>query len=180
MSAGSAGGRNVKDMAGTRVGDLLVVRRDGSKGRLAAWECECPCGKRFRAVGADIRAGKTKTCGCRKSIKSRRNFQGFREIGKGYWSSLVNNADQRGIDFDISIEESWEIYQAQGGRCALSGQWLSFDRKNHTASLDRIDSSQGYSPKNVQWVHRDINRMKGSFGNEEFIETCRKIAAWRS
>lgn len=44
-----------------------------------------------------------------------------------------------------------------------------------TASLDRIDSSFGYILNNVQWVHKDVQRMKSDFSEAHFVETCRKI-----
>jgi hypothetical protein len=31
---------------------------------------------------------------------------------------------------------------------------------------------------NVQWVHKEINRMKGSLAENEFIEYCKKIIIW--
>jgi hypothetical protein len=46
----------------------------------------------------------------------------------------------------------------------------------HTASLDRIDSSKGYCEDNVQWVHKDINRMKNTFDQDYFISLCKLIA----
>ena len=46
---------------------------------------------------------------------------------------------------------------------------LTFDR------IDRIDSSKGYVKGNVQWVHKNVNLMKGKFDQEYFIEMCKKI-----
>jgi len=67
------GGNNVIDLSDQTINGLFVVDRAGSKNKLATWNCLCPCGKEFVAVGFDIRQGKTKTCGCRKSIKRRRS-----------------------------------------------------------------------------------------------------------
>lgn len=43
------------------------------------------------------------------------------------------------------------------------------------ASLDRIDSSQGYIKGNVQWVHKDINKMKFDLSQDRFLELCNII-----
>lgn len=61
---------------------------------------------------------------------------------------------------------------------ALSGLKieLSINRKNQTASLDRIDSSKGYIEGNVQWLHKDINQMKINFNQKDFIKYCKLIA----
>lgn len=44
-----------------------------------------------------------------------------------------------------------------------------------TASLDRIQNDKGYIEGNVQWVHKDINRMKNIFEQNYFIDICKKI-----
>ena len=59
----------------------------------------------------------------------------------------------------------------------MSGVPIGFD--DATASLDRIDSSRGYVPENVQWVHKVINRMKGTLSDDEFKSWCRTVAAQR-
>lgn len=41
-----------------------------------------------------------------------------------------------------------------------------------TASVDRIDSTKGYTPDNVQWVDKRINFMKQHFSQVEFVELC--------
>jgi hypothetical protein len=41
-----------------------------------------------------------------------------------------------------------------------------------TASLDRIDSSKGYTIENVQWVHAIINNMKWDMPQSEFLSFC--------
>lgn len=169
------GGQNTKDMAGRWFGQLHVLHRAGSRGRLATWKCECPCGAIFTAVGADLRRGKTKTCGCRTAIKSRRNWQGYKALSKTYWRQVNQGAAQRGIPFRLSIQRAWLLFEQQGGRCALSGLPLSLRLDDHTASLDRIDSTKGYTASNVQWVHRDVNKLKGGFSVERLRELCKAI-----
>jgi hypothetical protein len=45
-----------------------------------------------------------------------------------------------------------------------------------TASVDRIDSSKDYVEGNVQWLHKDINRMKWDLDTDKFIELCKLVA----
>ena len=79
----------------------------------------------------------------------------------------------------MRIEDAWDIFQGQGGRCALTGLKIEFGRAEHrdetTASLDRIDSGCGYEIGNVQWVHKYVNLMKGTLSVEEFIRFCRLV-----
>ena len=68
---------------------------------------------------------------------------------------------------------------AQRFRCSLSGLPIrlptdTYDKAS-TASLDRIDSSKGYIPGNVQWVHKKINMMKNRLPDSEFIALCAAV-----
>jgi hypothetical protein len=90
-----------------------------------------------------------------------------------------------GYNFNITIEEAWEIWLTQNGECALSGVEIKFsrtrkksktgERLEQTASLDRIDSSKGYSKENCQWVHKLVNRLKGSLPENDFYEFCKSV-----
>jgi hypothetical protein len=51
------------------------------------------------------------------------------------------------------------------------------DSREHTASLDRIDSSSGYTVNNIQWVHKMVNGLKGFLSNDEFIFWCQKVVS---
>jgi hypothetical protein len=47
--------------------------------------------------------------------------------------------------------------------------------KKQTASLDRIDSTKGYIKGNIQWVHKDVNKMKWNWNQSNFINWCKLI-----
>jgi hypothetical protein len=72
----------------------------------------------------------------------------------------------------------WELFLKQDRKCALSGLPIEFGTKGRelgTASLDRIDSTKGYTPENVQWLHKDINQMKMDLTEQKFIDLCKKV-----
>jgi hypothetical protein len=82
----------------------------------------------------------------------------------------MKSAQSRGIHWDITIDEMFESFN---GVCALSSWDISL---NHTASLDRIDSSKGYSSGNIQWVHTMVNMTKNKYPQDKFIQMCIAIA----
>jgi len=83
-----------------------------------------------------------------------------------------------GWPFEITIEAVWDLFLAQNRKCALSGLPLKFGSGNKgNASLDRIDSTKGYTLGNVQWVDKDVNKMKMDLSQPYFIELCRRISA---
>jgi hypothetical protein len=68
------------DMTNKRVGKLTVLGYAGSRYRgrsaKASWHCVCDCGARL-VVGAHLRDGHSKSCGCASRLTSAR----AREIG---------------------------------------------------------------------------------------------------
>ncbi len=107
--------------------------------------------------------------------RSRKTFG----IPKASWASINSGAASRGLEMLIDREFLRELFDKQNGLCSLTGEPLTFKGESHdktTASLDRIDSSRGYVPDNVQWVHREVNIMKLDHEQSKFIELCRKVA----
>ena len=78
----------------------------------------------------------------------------------------------RNIPFEIDIQTMNEVLEESNFICALSG--IRLDKNSW--SLDRIDSSAGYTRDNIQYVHKDINRMKNKYSQEYFIKMCKRVA----
>jgi hypothetical protein len=133
-------------------------------------------------MGSQLRRGKStycRPCNLGKQQEENVNWRGYGKISRTTFFFIQKGAETRGLEFRVTIQELWELYESQGGLCALTKQPISFGSyryDNITASLDRINSEYGYYIGNVQWVHKDINMMKLDYGQDEFIEWCRKVA----
>lgn len=140
--------------------------------------CRCSCGTEKIVNTYDVRSGKSKRCKDCSICKGKNNnhWKGCGDVPGRIYSAIKKNAEDRDLPIEISIDYIAELFLKQGKKCALSGLCLSFDPEETTASLDRINSSKGYVPGNVQWVRKDINIMKWSLSNEEFINWCNLIA----
>lgn len=172
---------------GHRVGSIEVVEKTNKKLKNnVLYLCRCDCEAEFLVKSHNLRKELTTECvAC--SEKKRWGVNHHRRTGAGdisgtFWSRMRNHAHERGIPLNISVEEAFALFQKQNGKCALSGVAINFpvrfkDCKEGTASLDRIDSTKGYELHNVQWVHRDVNFMKGKLLQERFLELCKAIAA---
>jgi len=105
---------------------------------------------------------------------------GHNDITGSYWSRAKSNAKKRKLDFLIDIKFAWELFLKQDKKCKLTGLPIEMGRggkfgNETTASLDRIDSTKGYTEDNVQWVHKNINRMKWHFDEKTFKKLCRLV-----
>jgi len=90
--------------------------------------------------------------------------------------------NELGLESNVTIEFIWELFLNQNRKCALSGVEIGFKKsvkrekkRDETASLDRIDSLKAYTEDNVQWVHKDINKMKWDFPVNRFLELTKLV-----
>lgn len=149
-----------------------------SKQRSAWWLCRCDCGNEKIVRSTELLRGDTKSCGCGRKFQNSHNYKGVGKLAKSKFSHIKYGAIKRDIEFSITIEYAWDLFERQNGKCFYTNQDLEIKTRNSggmTASLDRIDSSKGYVEGNVIWVHKDINIMKNVFSHEYFLNLCRLI-----
>ena len=177
-----------KDLTGYEWNEMKVLNLNTSvKRKERCWDIKCHCGKIFSLNTYEILKNTQKSCGC--IFKSRNyklnhpNRKGYKEISGNFWFELMQNAKVRNIEFNLKIEDIWELFELQNKKCKLSGLSIGFgledgmnSRKDTTASLDRIDSKKEYTIDNVQWVHKKINMMKQALSDSEFIYFCKAVA----
>lgn len=157
---------------------VLSFWKSGKFGK-SHWNCICDCGNRFQVAGASLKRGLTKSCGCLKTELVR--SKGYKDISYNFWRRQVQGAAGRGYEFDLTMEQVWELYEKQNRRCALSNLEIKFFpdynlAHKHTVSIDRINSQKGYTIDNIQLVHKVVNQMKNIFDTEEFVCFCNLIA----
>jgi hypothetical protein len=87
-------------------------------------------------------------------------------------------AAKAGRPCDITAADLMELWKLQRGRCQYSGVVMTpaVGRPN-TLSVERIDSSRGYTRDNVILVCDFANRMKLDYPLDAFVGYCHAIAA---
>lgn len=169
-------------LVGKKFGKLVVEKYFERNERGAVWLCKCDCGNTINVpTGLLHRSrGAKKSCGCEKNKNKAGNkskyWKGFGELSSTKWSEIKRNAKKRCIEFNITIEDAYDVYLKQDTKCKLSGLNLKMSPEEMTASLDRIDSSKPYEKNNIQWVHKKINYMKHCLSQEEFVYFCTLVA----
>ena len=184
------------DITGRRYDKLVVLSYENSKkskGGHAArhWRCKCDCGQEIVLRYDILKYRPNRSCGCnsRKSDSTKYGsrslvWKGIGDISNSYYRNLCGNAKQREFEINVDIAYLWNLFLKQGKKCALTGIPLMFNTRDYkhdgNASLDRIDSKQGYIEGNLQWVHKDINRMKQHYNEQYFIEMCKKVIEYNA
>ena len=126
-----------------------------------------------------LRLGKLcKACSNQMTENSHRGWH--RGVRVSWYNKFKTGAMVRGIDWALTIDDVADLMLAQDSKCALTGWSIEFPESGHPqaapASIDRIDSSLGYVPGNVQLLTRHVNMMKQTYDNDYFIEVCRAVA----
>lgn len=167
----------VKNLAGHKFGGWTAVSYAGE----SFWLCRCSCGKEKKVSGDSLRRGQSSTCGCswsKNSGKQSKNWSGYEGLTGNEWNKIVQGARARNIPLCVTIKDCWLLFKLQAGRCSLSGLPIELavrSKDKSSASLDRIDSGRGYTKGNIQWVHKEINMMKGPLPQERFVELCEAV-----
>lgn len=158
---------------GKRFGKLIVLSKENSsQDRMSRWLCQCDCGNKHITRMRNLKNGDCKSCGCAKLTR-------FGDLNGSYFWRSKNGAKNRGLVFEITIKDAWDKFLQQKEKCAISGLPIKLCKdyrdKTQTASLDRIDSTKGYTLDNIQWIHKDINRMKMDMEEKIFFDWIKVI-----
>jgi predicted nucleic acid-binding Zn-ribbon protein len=150
------------------------------KGRSKPIEVQCFCGKIYITTYGRIQ--NDGCCGCRakKYFKRIQNKRVYEEISERYMSQYSAQAERRGLDFNLTAKDIWNLYLKQDRKCCITGEELVFSSKTQTSSdttvsIDRMDISKGYTIGNIRIVHKIINKIKWDFEDEYFLQLCYNI-----
>jgi hypothetical protein len=121
-------------------------------------------------------------------VNHRWSSTGVGQVSGTLMTYLKRKAKERNLSFELTAQQLWDLFNAQKGLCALSGEPLVFsvaidknhnlDRTLHTASLDRIDNNKGYTIDNVQWIHKILNHMRRQYSVADYVYWCEKVAEY--
>lgn len=112
------------------------------------------------------------------------NFKRRYDLVANMLSNSKARAKRKGLEFDLDKEFLLKLRDEQQNRCALSGVLLDWDhtksskRKcpDNRASIDRIDSSKGYTRDNIQLLADMVNRVKNNYTQDAFINMCVRVS----
>lgn len=184
--------RGVRDMTGLKIHRLKIISfagmRDPSKKPPGGmWLCECDCGKQVTVLGAAIRSGNTKSCGCQKieSTIRRNTTHGMAARGKEnrspiytIWCGMKSRCTR----------ENYHSYHRYGGRgikvCERWNDFAAFEADmietwKPGLEIDRKDNDGDYCKDNCRWATRQEqsgNRSSNRFFT--FNGETKTIAEW--
>lgn len=179
--------RRGEDLTGQILGKIKVISKveNTENGKGYRWNCECDCGCKFEIGAGYLLYYKRRECPkcSRRNAALNRPKKIYTKISLRYIDSIIRGAKIRNLEYSVTNDYLWNIYEKQNRLCAISKLPIIFAKscteqkeRKATASLDRIDSSKGYVEGNVQWVHKHINEMKKRYTDEYYTFMCQQVA----
>jgi hypothetical protein len=110
----------------------------------------------------------------------------YRESDEGWAKDSIRKAKKRANVVDKGFDITWQfllkLLKEQDRRCAITGIEFKFRSEfegrmdQYRASVDRVDSTKGYTKDNVQLVCAQVNIMKHQSTEKELLFWATKIA----
>jgi hypothetical protein len=92
------------------------------------------------------------------------------------------HAKEKNKEFNLTLECLKQLWDKQKGICVYTGWELELPktskgtaRNYRKASIDRKDSTKGYTPDNIQFVSYMANCAKNCFDESELIAFCEAV-----
>lgn len=176
-----------KDLIGRRFSRLLVVREAGiTRSGNYKWLCVCDCGKE-KVIPSDHltrRLQPVASCGCYRDDRIREicspdpDAVAFRLL----YGTYRKRALQKNIEMTLSDVDFRVITSSNCHYCGQS-PYMTIKNKSGSGSytynsIDRIDSSVGYTMDNSLPSCHTCNIMKMAMSYDDFLNAVRKIYEW--
>lgn len=175
--------RDVKqDLVNKRFGSLTVlndfqrryVNQNGST--KIYWKCQCDCGNIMYLSRDSIKKRVVNYCPqCRQSgIRNDKLYHVYHGIKQRCYNKNNQNYHKYGAN-GISMCDEWLNNYDAFKTWAISNGYYYGEYKECT--IDRIDSSKGYSPENCRWISLSENSARGNIGRQKVKTKLKDVYA---
>ena len=144
------------------------------------WICTCDCGspKNVIAIGADLKRGRVKSCGCFRANHLQYGESAFNRL----YNTYSRRARSKNLPFSFSKDEFKEITSLPCAYCGIEPKQVASKGNDRTYGeyiyngIDRIDSNKGYEEGNVVPCCGQCNVAKNNYTYDEFMTWIHRLS----
>lgn len=117
-----------------------------------------------------------KSCNNARNKRYRKVEATLESAAKRVYSYLCRRVRVKGHDLNFDYKYLVELYETQKGLCVYTGDMLELNAGySNTLSVDRVDSSKGYTKDNVVLTTWEVNNCKQDLELKDFVTLCEKV-----
>lgn len=160
------------DITGKQFGNWTVLYRDNSykSSKHSKWICRCTCGTIKSVIKDSLISGRSKSCGCIKTIHYGVNQKHGLSKTRIYheWTSMRRRCKSTyGKDSKTYYKRGISVCQEWENNFMSFYNWAIKNGYSDELTIDRIDNNLGYSPDNCRWI--TIEEQQRNKSNTVFI-----------
>jgi hypothetical protein len=116
-----------------------------------------------------------------RGCASEANKNRYQKYGKAagltaLFKKCREGASARGLTFNLSLKDVHEMWEAQNGCCWYIGTKMTMEVGDpNKVSIDRLDSSKGYTRENTALCTKRINLMKRDMSVRDFMDIIQQL-----
>ena len=109
--------------------------------------------------------------GCLKTYYQQRHADKYTDVEyrmQRLCSAIKRRAVKKGLEFTLTTQDLISMYP-EDSRCPVFGVEMIFGNGEYSPSLDRIDSTKGYTKENCMFMCKKANTIKSNATFEEIV-----------
>lgn len=173
-----------EESVGSQYGELTVTKLGPRKKMRGSTHpkvfVRCSCGVEKEVWFADLRAGRTKTCGDKSVHAGYTHDRSLAAFNFMYSHSYRARALRKGLVFELSKEQFRKLTQLACHYCGVSPSGEHKMQKSVFVGngVDRMDNQQGYVVGNVVPCCGTCNHAKHTMSYEQFIGWVERLKGY--
>jgi hypothetical protein len=120
--------------------------------------------------------GYCKACNNARNKRYRKQEATLQSACKRVYSYLLRRVRVKNFELDFNATHLEKLFEVQNGLCAYTGESLELNAGySNTLSVDRVNSSKGYTKDNIVLTTWEVNNCKQDLSLERFKALCAKV-----